>query len=118
MAVACEQGTQSGFGGGFVDKLRGIGGRTLRNGHGVGIVETQRRRRGAFVAARQYRLLLVPGALAEDRIEPHAEKGGDHGEQNNRKSGHGQRSNAARIGFGVNIGDAPSCFKYPLAPAP
>src|SRR3546814_17826283 len=35
----------------------------------------------------------MPRALAEHRVEPHPEEGGDHGEQDDRKSGHGQKSN-------------------------
>src|SRR3546814_5376342 len=37
--------------------------------------------------------LFVAGPLSQNRIEPHAEEGGDHGEQDDRKSGHGQKSN-------------------------
>jgi hypothetical protein len=92
IAIGREQLAEAGFGGGFVDEARSVGRCGSSRLRSVIFVEPDRRGGGAL--ARQHRLLLMPRALAEHRVEPHAEEGGNHGEQDDGKSGHGQKSNA------------------------
>ena len=101
IAVAGEQLAQADFGGGFVNEARGVGGADRRRRR-FAVLQTHRRRRGAIVAARQHGFLLMPGALAEYRVQPHAEEGGNHGEQDDRKSSHGQKSNAGNGNIEAN----------------